>query len=322
MGTMVRIPGRPVSPGRRSTRFLSALLVPVVFAGCAHSFRPAGRAVPGPADAIAAAPLANGRIAVLAGTDEAKGLFIIDEQSGVVRRSFGVTKEATGVTAESADGPLLLSVGAERDGRFFGAVEEWTLAGVKRQIVPLPTEGLGITRVVGGVAYVLLGGSNAVRAAMPLTLLPALHVGQAIPLDAGASALEQCGTAGSRSLLYTEATHGWLTIRDIRTGGEARSTVAANGATCFADGDRADGDRAYAIVGGDVGRSISVMSVPALGEVFTLPASRDAIALYESDDHHLVALNSTHRLASIETFRDDSQTKTASKELAAAQPPH
>jgi hypothetical protein len=271
--------------------------------------------VPGPAGAIAAAPLAAGRIAILAGTDDAKGLFVIDERSGAVLRSFGVTKEATGVTAESGDGPLLLSVGVERDGRFLGAVEQWTLDGVKRQIVPLPTEGLGITRVAGGVAYVLLGGSNAVRAALPISL-PALRVGQAIPLDAGARALEQCGATGSRFLLYTEATHGWLTIRDVRSGGEARSTVAANGATCFADADRA-----YAIVGGDVSRSIAVMSVPALGEVSTLPASRDAIALYESDDHHLVALNSTQRVASIETFRDDSpQMKTASKELAAAQP--
>ena len=286
---MVTSPGCPLPSSYRAFRSLLGLVVTLALAACAQSFRAPGRAVPGPAGAFAAAPLSGGRIAVLAGDARTKAIFIIDHRTGDVLGSFGVTKEATGIAAQTEEGPLLLSVGLERRGRLLGAVEQWSLQGIKERIVPLPTEALGITRVVRGVAYVLLAGEGEVRAAVPVDT-PSLRVGEVVPLGAGASSLQHCWSDDGEYLLYTQGDEGWLTIRSIRSSGESRSRVTAAGETCSRDGAIA-----YAIAGNVLSRSVLVMSIPQLGALSSIPASRDAIALYETDDHHLVALNSTQR---------------------------
>ncbi len=112
---------------------------------CAQTFQPSGREVPGPAGSIAAAPLERAQIAVLAGTERTKAVYIIDGVSGFVVRTFGVTKEATGIAAARPDGPLLLTVGNQSDGRNVGALERWSLDGEKQAVIPLPGAGLGIT---------------------------------------------------------------------------------------------------------------------------------------------------------------------------------
>jgi len=283
----------------RARLMLSALLSTVLIAsstGCDQSFRPAGREVPGPAGSIAAAPLSGGRIAILAGSPEAKGVFLIDETTGTVLRSFGVTKEATGIAAETPDGPILLSIGAQRDGRSIGAVEQWGLDGTKDRVVPLPSEALGITRIQGGAAYALLNGSNEARAAIPIAV-PALRVGRAVPLDLGAHSLELCASDAGDFLLYTDGARGFVVIRDVHTGGVAHSESVADGATCV----RAN-NRAYAVVGGLLDRRISIMQLPTMVEIGSIPASRDALALYENDASRLVALNATRRVSTIETF--------------------
>ena len=313
MGTIVTTPWCPRFASFPVLRFLLGLLVAVALGGCAQSFRPPGRAVPGPAGAFAAAPLSGGRIAVLAGDDRTKAVFIIDQRTGVVLGSYGVTKEATGIAAQSDDGPLLLSVGAKRDGKVVGAVEQWSLDGIKERIVPMPTEALGITPVERGVAYVLLAADGGVRAAVPIDA-PSLRVGSAIPLGADASSLQHCWSDDGDYLLYSEGDRQRLTIRHIGSNGEAQSEVVADGEACSRDGSYA-----YAIAGDALGRNVLVMSLPQLGALRSIPASRDAIALYETDDHHLVALNSTRRVATIETFRGDAfDQRTAANQFTAS----
>ncbi|MBV9103475.1 MAG: hypothetical protein JO060_07770 [Candidatus Eremiobacteraeota bacterium] len=284
-------------PSTRRLGLLCAALTSVSLFGCAHAFQPGGRLVPAPAGALAAAPLSRERIAVLAGSAVAKGIFIVDEASGVVLGSFGVTREATGVTAATPNGPLLLSIGANNGGSRSGAVEVWGLGGVKRRVVPLPTEGIGITAVSHNTAYVLLGGGDA-RAAAPISI-SSLRVGKPVPLSAGATSLQLCPSIRGDFLLYSAAPQGLLILRSPR-GDEARSRFAATGATC-ANG----GSVAYAIAGGPLGRSVSTLSIPALQQLSSAPASNDAVALYETMQNHLLALNSTPAAATLEVFRDE-----------------
>ena len=88
-----------------------AALVAASVSGCASAFRPSNRLVPGPSGAVGAAPLGQHRIAILSGSATAKGVFIVDLTNGEVQKSFGVTKESTGIAAETPEGPLLLTVG-------------------------------------------------------------------------------------------------------------------------------------------------------------------------------------------------------------------
>jgi hypothetical protein len=274
---------------------IAALTIAV--SGCASAFRPEHHFVPGPAGALAAAPLSGNRVAILAGSDDAKGVYVLSLDSGSVVGSFGVTKEATGLAAEGADGPLLVSVGAvSPDGRPVGALERWTLTGSKQRVVPMPAEADGVTKVIDGVAYVLLRSGDA-RAALPIES-PLLRVGKPIPLDAGARELEQCKLDASDYLVYTEG-DGLVAMREIDSGRTLHSAVVADDATCLTGKPRV-----YAIQKSFAARSIAVLEIPDLAKLGAVPASNDASELYETLDHHVLALNATSRLSNLETFGD------------------
>jgi hypothetical protein len=293
---------------------VGSALTLAILTGCLGSFRGSGWTVPGPAGALAAAALGKGRLAVLAGGDHAKGLFVLDAQTGAVLRSFGVTKEATGISTASDNGPLLLSVGAARKGRMVGSIEEWSLDGIKQRIVPLPTRGLGITQVVRGIAYVLLGGAGLVRAAVPFDTA-SLKVGKAIPLEAGAQGLDQCPSDSATRLVFT-GTLGRLVLRDPSSGGEIHSVIDAQGAVC-----RPDGQVVYAVSGSALRRRIAVMSIPSLGEITSMAASTDALALFVTPERRLVALNATTRLSTLETLPNaGAGTTVAARDEPASQP--
>lgn len=267
--------------------------------GCASSFRPAHRLVPGPSGALAAAPLSRDRIAILAGNENSKGVFLLDLKTGEVLKSFGVTREGQGLTAESGEGPLLLAVGGiSPQGKAYGAVERWTLAGGKMQVVPLPAEGVGMTRIIDGTGFVMLQNGEA-RSAVSISV-PALKIGKPIPLDAGAKSLEQCKIGSNDYLVYSGGTQGTIVVRELETGIVVRSTVVADNPTCLVG--RED---VFAIQKSFAARTITVLTLPGLLQAALVPASNDAAGLYESNDHHLLALNATSRLSNIETFPDD-----------------
>jgi hypothetical protein len=239
-------------------------------------------------------------MAILAGNDEAKAVFILNLDSGSVVKSFGVTKEATGLAAEGLDGPLLISVGGiSRTGHPIGAIERWTLAGTKEQVVPMPLQAMGITKDIDGVAYVLLRNSKAV-AALPIQS-PMLHVGKPIPLDAGARGLEQCKLDANDYLVYTEGLKGTIVMREIESGTTLHSSVVADSPTC-----PSGKARIYAVQKSFAARTIAVLDIPNLTELGVVAASNDLAALYETLDHHMIALNATPRLSNVETFGEDS----------------
>ena len=245
-----------------------------------------------PAGAVAAALLSHQRVAVLAGNDASKGVFIIDLASGTIKKSFGVTREATGIDAITDNGPLLVSVGENIGDRSFGAVEQWTLEGIKQRVIPLPSEALGITRAVNGTVYVLLASTGDARAALPIDIT-ALRVGGPIPLEARARTLQQCQVGSSTYLAYTDGPSGSVTIRDLRTGNVMRSNVVADSPECGSDG------RVYAIAKGLTARSVVILSAPQLDEVGTIPVANDAAALYMTSDRKLLELDANPQVASI-----------------------
>ena len=249
--------------------------------------------VPVPAGALAAALLSHERVAVLAGNDASKGVFIVDLASGTIKKSFGVTREATGLDAVTDNGPLLVSIGENVGDRSFGAIEQWTLEGFKQRVIPLPSEGLGITRAVNGTVYVLLASTGEARAALPIDI-SGLRVGSAIPLEARARTLQQCQVGSFTYLAYTDGPSGSVTIRDLKNGTVIHSSVVADSPECGADG------RVYAIAKGLTARSVVVLAAPQLDEVGTIPVANDATALYLTGDHRLLELDANPQVASIE----------------------
>src|SRR5262249_42571857 len=147
--------------------------------GCGSGFQPLQHIVPAPAGALAAAPLGSDLIAILAGDERTKAVSLVSLSSGALLRVFGVTKEASDLSAAGPCGPLLLSIsGSTEDGHPMGAVEIWSLEGVKQRVVPMPLRALNVTRSVAGTSYVLIASDN-VRAAVPLNVLT-MRTGKAI----------------------------------------------------------------------------------------------------------------------------------------------
>ncbi len=255
--------------------------------------------MPAPAGALAAAPLGNDIIAILAGDGGTKTISLVSLSSGALIRTFGITREASDLSAAGPDGPLLVTIaGTGADGRAMGAVETWSLDGEKTHIVPMPLEAVSITRPIGNIAYVLVR-NNHVRAAIPLDI-NALTAGKAIPLDADSRKLEQCRIGTTDYLVYNAGTRqngtGEVAVRDLRTGVTTRSTIAADDPTCVS------GSGVYAIEKSLVNDRIAVLDVPALQQRRIFAAADDTAALYESLDHRLLALDVTSRVATVEVY--------------------
>ena len=288
----------------RRARFVVSLGAALsLTAGCA-SFQ-APRAIPLPANAIAVAQLAHGRVAVLAGDGGAKAISVINLANGAVVASFGVTREATGIAAESPDGPLLVAVGGVADGEPFGAIERWSLIGLKGRVVPLPARALGMTRMIDGVAYALLAGDGEDRAAVSIQS-PALRIGSPIGLEASARNVQQCKIGALDYLVYADG-GGRIVLRGAQSGRVLRSEVVADSPECDAQGN------VYAIRKQFAASSIVVMEIPALLQIAQLPVSNDARALYATDDRQIMALDSTSRVASLEVVHEPAAVKTAAR---------
>ena len=90
-------------PAPRGWRLLAVGAAVAGLAAC-NSFKPAHRIIPAPAGAIGAATLGNNEVAVLAGTDRTRGVFILRLGDGRIDKSFGVTREATGIAAAGSNG--------------------------------------------------------------------------------------------------------------------------------------------------------------------------------------------------------------------------
>ena len=153
---------------RRAARIVATLAFGALLASCA-SFRPKGRIIAGPSGAIGAAALSNDRAAVLSGTGTTRAVFVIDLKSGSTERSFGVTREASGMAAATPSGPLLISIaGTDKRGGAIGAIEQWSLDGRKLATLPAAGPVMAITQVVDGTAYILVRGNGKARAAVRL----------------------------------------------------------------------------------------------------------------------------------------------------------
>ena len=242
--------------------------------------------------------LGSGRAVVLAGSSEAKAVYVVDLGDGNVEESFGVTREATDVTSTGSDGPLLVSVGGTApDGRAIGAVEQWTLTGHKDRVVALPGAAVSLTRSAADTVYALVANGDA-RAAVPIRVR-ALRADRPIPLEADDRDLEQCQVDTHQYLLYTQS-NGTVAMRDVASGQTVHSVVVAESPTCV-DGNH----RIVAISGNPTARAIVVLAFPGLIQAGAIPASINASAIYETLDHTLVALDATPRESNLETFSDD-----------------
>ena len=295
----------PDSQRRRVLTRGLALAAPTLLAAAlsaCSTFSPTRHLVPGPAGPIGIATLSQSRVAILAGSAQSKGVFIIDLNAGKVSKSFGVTKQATGIAAERPDGPLLITVGGEpKRGHHIGAVERWSLSGQKMRVIPMPAEARGITRPFGGVAYVLVGNGDA-RAAIPLQL-PALSRARPMPLEKHVRTMQQCIIGASPYLVYSAGNEGSVVIREIGTGVVVRSNVVADSPICIQGRLQV-----FAISHSFAAASIVMLSLPTLLQQGFIPTANDAITLFETEDHHLAELNGSPLLSNVEIFSDNALT--------------
>jgi hypothetical protein len=264
-------------------------------AACSGAFHRQSTVIPAPSNAIGLAPLSGHRVAVLAGTDSAKAISIINADNGQVTATFGVTREAIGLSAESPDGPLLLAIdGHNPNGDAVGSVEQWQLTGMKQQIVPLPLPALGITREQDGEVFVLIGNQQT-RAAVQINI-PSLHVGTTIALEGGTDDLSLCKLGALAVLVYTDAGSD-INARMVDTGQELHSTVVGANPTCI-DGDA----RIFAISKTALSRSVLEVSLPGMQQIAAIGASDDAGALYPADGQGLLVLNEAANASDIQDF--------------------
>ncbi|MEO6990832.1 MAG: hypothetical protein ABI202_04880 [Candidatus Baltobacteraceae bacterium] len=266
--------------------------------GCGASSNRAPHLTPGPAGAFAATPMGNDRIVVLAGSAQSRTLYVLDLRSDLVVRSFGVTGDASDVTAIDADS-VLIGIGVNDRGRSVGALERWDLTGKRLQITPLPSAVVALTRAIDGVAYALVAHGTS-RAAFPVTL-STLSLGTPLSLDSDVASLSQCKIGSRDYLLYTLGDPGVVVVRDVDSTMTATSVARVSKPTCV-DGN----PTIYGIARGFVSRSIVELRIPTLEQRAEIGASNDLSALYAAPDNHLVALNATTRLSSVEKFGDES----------------
>lgn len=277
---------------------IAVVVTGLITTSCGPTFHSSHRLVTVPANAFAAAPLGADRVAVLTESGGANKVFVVDLSSGNVLKSFGVTKDATGMVAQGPDGPLLISVGIGGSGDGArGAVEFWTLAGEKKHVVALPARPLALTQSIDGFEYVLIANGRT-RGAVPIEGQD-VRASKAVALEDDARSLQQCKIGDQYYLMYTSGNPGVVVMRDIETGAVVRSSVVADGAACL--GARM---RIYAISRGFMGHQIQALELPDLRELKATPTT--AVALYESQDHHLLALNIARGLSTIEVYSDDS----------------
>jgi hypothetical protein len=249
------------------------------------------------------APLGNDMLAILAGDDRTKTVSLVSLESGALLRTFGVTREATDLSTVGPNGPLLLAIGGTApDGHTMGAVETWSLDGVKQRVVPMPLRADNVTRAIDNLAYVLVE-AGSVRAAIPLDTQN-LTAGKAIPLDGSSRELEQCLIGTTTYLIYnttpSTVSTGTVAVRDLRTGVTTRSTIVADDPTCISGAPGI-----YAIEKSLVNDKIAILDVPGLQEQSNLAAESDTAALNETLDHRLLALDITGRVSTVEEYPAD-----------------
>ena len=279
-------------------RSLSAAFFALTITACAGAFHRQSTVIPAPSNAIALATLSGHRVAVLAGTDGSKAITIIYAVDGRVLATFGVTKEATSVSAETPDGPLLLAIdGHGPDGTPVGSVEEWSLTGLKQQVVPLPQPALAITRVQDGELFVLIGNQTT-RAAVQINV-PALRVGSTMPLESGSQGLALCKLGALAVLVYADAGSD-IDARMVDTGQELHSTVVGTHPACI-DGDA----RIFVISKTALSRSLLELSLPGMQQIAAIGASDDADMIYPTDGQGLLVLNEAADASNIQDFGYD-----------------
>lgn len=248
--------------------------------------------VPAPRSAISAVQLAGNRIAVLAGDSRAKAISIVDMATGTVTYSFGVDANATGMTALTGEGPLLISVAVNYGTRrSVGGLQRWTVDGTLTGTLALPGAALSITRALDGTAYVLVANRSS-RTAIPVSVW-SLQTGARIPLEAGDAGLQYC-RFGPRRYLALSTAGGRLALRPLPSGRTIASAVGATSPGCAAGQPWL-----FALARSSGAATLAVLTVPALSQISALPVASTVVSLYDAGGGAVGTLNSTAQVSTL-----------------------
>ena len=249
--------------------------------------------IPIPSSSFAAAALSGDLVAILAGDERAKGVYIVDVVHKTVVTSFGVPREATQIAAASDQGPLLLSVANNNQNALAGTIERWTIDGTKTGELPLPGQGLGITQPIDGIAYALVGRGTG-RAAVPIKVW-SLTLQAAVPLPQSVARLAQCRLSPLRPSLVYSTANRHIGMREIGARAQIESAAVAEDPVCVADRPAVFAITARA----PNAASVAVLAMPALAQVTAIPVSNTAVSLFDAGDHRLGTVNSTNQVGTL-----------------------
>ena len=259
---------------------------------CTPSAQQQSRTIAAPSEAVDLTPFGSS-FAVLAGTAESRGVFLIDASSGNVISSFGVTGEADAISRDS-NGSLLLGVSASSGSRNVGAIEFWSPAGKKLHVLPLSDAVAGLTDPVGNHVFALVG-SRTVRVAADIDLARS-RVARIIPLSASIDHLAACTVNGQSYLLESNTAARQLVIRNLNHGTERAIDEAASDITCAPKTKSL-----FGLLEAFGSKSLVVQTFPRGLALSQLPASVDALALRVTPSGDNVGiLNSAGDRSSIE----------------------
>jgi len=257
--------------------------------GCAGRSEHTVRTLPAPANATAFAVLDEARVAVLAGTAGARGVFIIDTRDGRVERSFGVGGHAETIASRAPNGPLLLGV-ADRDrGRNVGAVETWSLDGRQTRSAPTPGAVRALARAADGSTFVAFEGRRGAIALSRYDAAAGALVGRPVPLPADSRGLAVCRADDEPVAVTSAGPAHTLRLVRLRTGTVLRAVDVGEAPTC-------DARQAIAYALQHVGSEaqIGVFSLPRMSQSGLLPVSANPMALAVTRASLLVLARSSH----------------------------
>jgi hypothetical protein len=258
-----------------------ATIVLLGLAGCGYGEHVQYHVLDGPLNAIDVT-LAGDKIAVLAGTREAKSVSIVANLVyGQELLRFPVSEYATSIRGGPGD-TFLLGIGAKTPGAR-GAVEYWNVRGQMTATIPMPSTVVQLSKVDHGIVYALVADGEK-RAAVPIDVDSSTTGGRVVPLPANVTSLDQCPLLGKRYLVTVGPSHRVQLVNAL-TNTVTTSSIELHGVSCIgADVLVGMGDELF-------GRSVRIVRLLKTAQHSeALQAPGDAVAAVPDADGRLLIL--------------------------------
>ncbi|WP_298341551.1 hypothetical protein [Ferrimicrobium sp.] len=248
--------------------------------------------IPVSSGALAMGPLqSNGTIAVLAGTEHSKGVFLYDIADHQEIGSFSVSNLAQSIT-QLPNGDIAIGFG----GGSVGAVQLYAESGRELASVPVAEPVLSLSVGSNGGSVLVLEGTSRARA-VALLDVATRQASSTIPV-----ALQTVAIASSLQTpneLYGLGSQGIVAVYTTTTGQEIGDFTVGHSGRALAMGP--GGNHLFVLKGSAQIRNVAVVDLATERDVRVLPAPKGAVAIQtDLTSQHLIELASLPNAANIQ----------------------